>query len=155
FPHVRKENPDAKVLIVGSGPYMDRYYDLVRKRGRLGEIIFSGFVPDAELPKYYAACDAFVTASRFETQGLVVLEALATGKPVAGANSRAIPEVVQPGRNGFLFEPTNPRAAAQAVLLALDHRDEMAEPARETALKYSIDRSTRRLEAVYEGLAAA
>src|SRR3990172_5953291 len=70
---------------------MDRYYDLVRKRGLLGEIIFTGFVPDAELPKYYAACDAFVPASRFETQGLVVLEALGTGKPVAGGNRRATP----------------------------------------------------------------
>lgn len=155
FPYVKLQNPDAKLLIVGSGPYLGKYYDLVRKLDLLGDVIFTGFVPDAELPKYYAACDAFAIASRFETQGLVVLEALATGKPVAGANSRAIPEFVQPGRNGFLFEPTNPRAAAQAVLLALDHRDEMAEPAREVALKYSIDRCTRRLEAVYEGLAAA
>jgi len=153
FPHVRKENPDAKLLIVGSGPYMDRYYDLVRKRGLLGEIIFTGFVPDAELPKYYAACDAFVTASRFETQGLVVLEALATGKPVAGANARAIPEFIEDGRNGFLFDPSDPRAAARAMLQTLEHRDEMRESARRTALAYSIDRCTERLETVYSDLA--
>jgi len=155
FPYVKLENPDAKLLVVGSGPYMDRYYGLVKKRDLVGDVIFTGFVPDADLPRYYAACDAFAIASKFETQGLVVLEALATGKPVAGANKRAIPEFVRHGGNGFLFEPDNPREAAKAILGCLDHRDEMRAAARETALAYSIDRCTRRLEAVYEGLAAA
>ncbi len=155
FPYIKLKNPDSKLLVVGSGPYLDRYYDLVKKRGLVGEIVFTGFVPDADLPRYYAACDAFAIASKFETQGLVVLEALATGKPVAGANKRAIPEFVRHGTNGFLFEPDNPREAAEAVLMALDHRDEMREAARETALDYSIDACTRRLEAVYEGLATA
>jgi len=154
FPYVKKENPDAKLLIVGSGPYMERYYDLVRNRGLLGDVIFTGFVPDAELPKYYAACDSFVIASKFETQGLVVLEALATGKPIAGANARAIPEFVENGRNGFLFDPENPRDTADAMLRTLGRRDEMRESARETALAYSVDRCTERLEAVYDRLAS-
>ena len=155
FPYVKLDNPDAKLLVVGAGPYMDRYYDLVRKRDLLGDVIFTGFVPDAELPTYYAACDAFAIASKFETQGLVVLEALSTGKPVAGANSRAIPEFVEHGRNGFLFDPDSPREAAEAIRLSLDRRDAMKGPARETAMNFSVDRCIRRLEGVYEGLVAA
>jgi 1,2-diacylglycerol 3-alpha-glucosyltransferase len=155
FPYVKLENPDAKLLVVGSGPYMDRYYDLVRKRGLLGDVIFTGFVPDAELPKYYAACDTFAIASKFETQGLVVLEALASGRPVAGANYRAIPEFVREGVNGALFDPNDVKGCAAAILRCLRDRDSMKEAARDVALTYSVERCTRRLERVYERLVAA
>src|SRR5438445_7305395 len=154
FPKVLEANPDTKFLIVGTGPYIEKYYDLVRHLGLLGDVIFTGFVPDAELPKYYAACDTFAIASKFETQGLVVLEALSSGKPVAGANSRAIPEFVEHGRNGYLFNPDSPREAARAVLMSLEHRDEMKDAARETALAFSVDAGTRRLETVYDGIVA-
>src|SRR3989442_306844 len=155
FPKVLEANPDTKFLIVGTGPYIEKYYDLVRHLGLSGDVIFTGFVPDADLPKYYAAADAFAIASQFETQGLVVLEALASGRPVAGANYRAIPEFVQEGVNGALFEPNDVRGCAAAVLRCLRNSDAMGEAARETALQYSVERCTRRLERVYERLIAS
>src|SRR3990170_968385 len=154
FRRVRDLNGDAKLLVVGSGPYLEKCYDLVRRLGLAGDVIFTGFVPDADLPKYYAAADAFAIASKFETQGLVVLEALASGRPVAGANYRAIPEFVQDGVNGALFEPNDVRGCAEAILRCLKQRDEMRGPARESALPFSIERCTRRLEHVYERLVA-
>lgn len=152
FPRVLEANPDTKLLIVGTGPYMEKYYDLVRHLGLSGEVIFTGFVPDADLPKYYAAADAFAIASKFETQGLVVLEALASGRPVAGANYRAIPEFVREGWNGSLFDPADVHGCAAAVLKCLRARDAMRDPARDTALDYSVERCTRRLEGVYQRL---
>jgi len=154
FPKVKEANPDTKLLIVGTGPYLEKYYDMVRHLGLSGDVIFTGFVADAELPRYYAAADAFAIASKFETQGLVVLEALASGRPVAGANYRAIPEFVQDGVNGALFEPNDVRGCAEAILRCLKQRDEMRDPARESALPFSIERCTRRLEHVYERLVA-
>src|SRR3989454_168371 len=141
--------------VVGTGPYMEKYYDLVRHLGLAGDVIFTGFVPDADLPKYYAAADAFAIASKFETQGLVVLEALASGRPVAGANYRAIPEFVREGVNGALFEPNDVRGCASAMLRCLREPDGMHEAARETALRFSVERCTRRLERVYDRLVAA
>jgi len=155
FPKILEANPDTKLLIVGTGPYMERYYDLVAHLGLSGDVIFTGFVPDADLPKYYAAADAFAIASKFETQGLVILEALASGCPVAGANYRAIPEFVRDGVNGALFDPTDVRDCANAILKCLRDRDAMHDAARETALAYSVERCTRRLERVYETLVAA
>lgn len=155
FPKIKEANPDAKLLIVGSGPYMEKYYEIARHLDLAGEVIFTGFVPDADLPKYYAAADVFAIASKFETQGLVVLEALASGRPVAGANFRAIPEFIQDGINGILFDPADVRGCADAILECLDRRDEMRDPARESALPYSVARCTRRLENVYERLMAA
>ena len=155
FPKVIEANPDTKLMIVGTGPYMEKYYDLVRHLGLSGDVIFTGFVPDADLPKYYAAADAFAIASKFETQGLVVLEALASGRPVAGANYRAIPEFVREGVNGALFEPNDVRGCAAAILRCLREPDGMREAARETALRFSVERCTRRLERVYDRLVAA
>jgi 1,2-diacylglycerol 3-alpha-glucosyltransferase len=155
FPRILEANPDTKLLIVGTGPYMEKYYDLVRHLGLSGEVIFTGFVPDADLPKYYAAADALAIASKFETQGLVVLEALASGRPVAGANCRAIPEFVRDGFNGALFDPADPRACAAAIVRCLRGRDRMRDAARESALPFSVERCTRRLEQMYERLVAA
>src|SRR5205809_1081120 len=155
FPKILEANQDTKLMIVGTGPYMEKYYDLVARLGLSGDVIFTGFVPDADLPKYYAAADAFAIASKFETQGLVVLEALASGRPVAGANYRAIPEFVREGVNGALFDPNDVRGCAAAILRCLRGRDSMQKAAREVALDYSVERCTRRLERVYERLVAA
>lgn len=152
FRFVKEANPDAKLVIVGRGPYMGRYYDIVRRLDLAGDVIFTGFVPEAELPQYYAAADIFATASRFETQGLSVLEALASGRPVAGANFRAIPEFVQDGRNGVLFDPGDVRDCADAILRCLRRRDAMSEAARESVIPFSTARCTRRLETMYARL---
>src|SRR2546426_935088 len=121
FRRVKQERPAAKLMFVGTGPYEEGLRALVRKRRLAADVIFAGFVPDAELPEYYAACDVFAIPSRFETQGLAVLEALASGRPVAGANFRAIPEFVREGESGHLFTPGNPEAAANAISRCLDH----------------------------------
>ena len=152
FPRIREDRPDARLVIVGTGPYLERYYDMVRHLGLSGEIIFTGFVPDADLPHYYAAADAFAIASKFETQGLAVLEALASGCPVAGADFRAIPEFVEDGVNGALFDPDDVQSCAQAVVRCLENRGRMQEAARASVLPYSVERCTRRLEGVYERL---
>ena len=154
FRAVKEVNPDAKLLVVGSGPYLEKYYDMVRHLDLSGEVIFTGFVPDADLPRYYAAADAFAIASKFETQGLVVLEALASGRPVAGADYRAIPEFVRDGVNGALFAPNDVQGCAAAILRCLGGRDAMGPAARESALPFSIARCTRRLEDLYTRLAA-
>src|SRR3989475_528877 len=131
---------------------------VVPSRAILDEILAlspAAKIADVDLPKYYAAADAFAIASKFETQGLVVLEALASGRPVAGANYRAIPEFVHEGVNGALFEPNDVRGCAAAILRCLREPDGMREAARETALRYSVERCTRRLERVYDRLVAA
>src|SRR5438132_1469053 len=78
-----------------------------------------------------------------------------SGRPVAGANYRAIPEFVREGVNGALFDPNDVAGCAAAVLRCLRDRDSMREAARDVALTYSVDRCTRRLERVYERLVAA
>jgi 1,2-diacylglycerol 3-alpha-glucosyltransferase len=152
FARLKSWRPKAKLLLVGRGPYEPGLRALVRKKGIADDVIFAGFIPDDELPSYYAASDAFAIASRFETQGLAILEAMASGRPVAGVNFRAIPEFVRDGRNGFLFPPRDANGAAAAIDLCLDDRTTLGRGARQTAEGYTVESTTRKLLRVYETL---
>ena len=155
FANVKRDRPDAKLLFVGTGPFEPEVRARVGAWGLQDDVIFAGFVPDADLPAYYAAADVFAIASKFETQGLVVLEAMASGKPVAGANFRAIPDFVRNGTNGYVFPPGDPQAAAAAINRCLDERRVLGPRARATAEQHTVEASTRRLVHMYERLLVA
>ena len=142
--------PDLRLLVVGAGPAMESYKKEVSKLGLSDRVVFTGFLPDEELPVAYASCEALVISSTFETQGLVVLEALASGTPVVGIRYRAIPEFVHEGKNGCLFESDS---CAEAIMRCLDRGDSMMMSAVSSAREYSIDACTAKLERTY-GLAA-
>jgi 1,2-diacylglycerol 3-alpha-glucosyltransferase len=137
------------LMIVGDGPAREHYMKLAAELGIADRTIFTGFVPDSELPQYYAANDAFVMASKFETQGIVVLEAMACGKPVAGINYRAVAEIVKDGVNGFLFDDS-PESCASAMEKALDCSDHVRKAARQSAERYSMTDGIKRLVELYE-----
>jgi len=106
-------------------------------------------VSNEDLPKYYAASDTFAIASKFETLGIVMTEALATGTPVAGINHRVVPEVIQDGYNGHLFED-DPEDCARQILACLDAPDEMRKNAIESANRFDTDKCMDKLESIYK-----
>lgn len=67
-------------------------------------ITFLGWIPHDKLASYYSACDAVIMPSRWEAFGLVAIEAMKYGKPVIVSNRGALPELIEDGRNGFVFE---------------------------------------------------
>jgi 1,2-diacylglycerol 3-alpha-glucosyltransferase len=148
FALLNKDDPDTVMMIVGEGPAKEHYMQVARDLGVAGRTVFTGFVPDGDLPGYYAACDVFTIASKFETQGLVVLEAMATGKPVAGINYRAVAEIIHDREDGFLFEET-PEDWVRAVKLALGASSSLRENARRRSEQFSIAEATRRLVEIY------
>ncbi len=152
FSIVKKKKPNCKLVIVGKGPGLEYYKKMVKMEGIKRDVVFQDFVvPDDILPQYYTAADVFVFPSKFETQGIVAMEAMASGKPVAGANYRAIPEYVQNGKNGFLFDPDNPEDCADAIVKCLNlHSEDVKVYARKTAEEYSIEKCADRLTRVYE-----
>ena len=139
-------NKKARLVISGEGPAKQDVMSLVEKMGLQKQVTFLGFLPEHELPLYYAAADVFVTASTFETQGLTVLESMGCGTPVVGANSMAIPETLKDGENGRLFAPMDEEDCADKIeeILQLDAkgRERMRSEARLTAQGYSIPKMT-------------
>jgi len=136
---------DTILMLVGKGPAEEMLRTKAEALGVGDRVIFSGFVSDEELPIYYAAADAAISASRFETQGLSIIEAMATGLPVVCVNERAFSSFVEDGKNGFLFEDN----MLEAIEKALNASSEIREEARRTAERFSIAASAKELEDLY------
>lgn len=90
-----------------TAPPLQRYRDRIRIRG---------LVSAAELERCYAACDVLVAPSRYESFGLIYLEAMVWGKPVIGTRSGGIPDVITDGREGLLAEPGDARSLARCMI---------------------------------------
>jgi 1,2-diacylglycerol 3-alpha-glucosyltransferase len=143
------KSKNIKFVFAGTGPSLHRYQQMALRLGLRDTVRFTGFVKEDELQKYYAAADLFCTASTFETLGIVLLEALASGKPVVGADSLAIREIIKNGRNGEKFPAGNFRACARKIEKVINNYPQYEETVG-TAEKYSIKNSTDMLLNVYK-----
>jgi glycosyltransferase involved in cell wall biosynthesis len=119
FELVRKEVPDARLLIVGEETPFSRGFaaqmqELARELGVADAVVFTGARKD--VPAVMAACDVFSMPSDEEPFGLVYLEAMAMGKPVAAIGNGGTPEVVIHGEDGLL-SPTKEDFRAYAANL--------------------------------------
>lgn len=95
---------DFKMLMVGDGPERNYYEHLSIKLGLRDNVTFTGTVPNKETPVYFGAADAFLFASKTETQGIVVLEAFAGEAPVLAVEASGVSDLVRSGYNGILTE---------------------------------------------------
>ena len=94
---------NANLLIVGDGPDLEKYIKQSEKLGIKDNVIFTGKVPWEEVTKYYQLADIFATASRSETQGLTVIEAMAASLPVVAVDDESFRNVIVEGLNGEIF----------------------------------------------------
>jgi glycosyltransferase involved in cell wall biosynthesis len=114
------------------------------------EPIFTGYVPDADLPALYAGADLFVYPSLYEGFGLPPLEAMACGTPVITSNTSSLPEVV--GDAGVMVDPLDTEALADAIVSLLNderRRNELAEAGPKRAAQFTWDRTARETVEVY------
>ncbi len=148
FQMLAKRHSDVRLMIVGTGPAKEHYEGMAKDLGLKDLVIFTGFLPDDQLPEYYAACDVLTLASKFETQGLVALEAMAIGKPVVGINFRAVAELIDDGVNGYRFEE-DPESWMKAIEMGLANSKEMGSKAIERASQFSTANETGRLVGLY------
>ncbi|HEU5318363.1 MAG TPA: glycosyltransferase family 4 protein [Chloroflexota bacterium] len=119
---VLEREPAARLVLVGGAQQADPdYVAELRTRAAapdlVGKVTFAGERTD--VPRLMAACDVFVLASEWEGFGLVLVEAMATGKPVVATSVSGIPEVVVQGETGLLVPPHDPSSFATAVLSLL------------------------------------
>jgi glycosyltransferase involved in cell wall biosynthesis len=110
--------PTAKLLIIGVGQMEQKWKNLTESLGLAERVIFLGEVSDAEKAAYYAACDVFVlpSAERSEAFGAVLVEAMASGKPVISTElGTGTSWVNQHGETGLVVPPRDPHALATAL----------------------------------------
>jgi 1,2-diacylglycerol 3-alpha-glucosyltransferase len=143
-----KKRRKIKFVIAGTGPAMDQYIRYVHRNGLERTVKFVGFVSERELPKYYAAADVLCMPSTFETQGIVSLEAMASGKPVVGADYLALRDLIVNGKNGEKFKPLDYRDCAMKIEKVINNLSSYKECVK-TAREYSIAKVTDGLLKTY------
>ncbi|MDE0581917.1 N-acetyl-alpha-D-glucosaminyl L-malate synthase BshA [Planococcus sp. A6] len=142
----------AKLLLVGDGPEMSRIHQQVKDLHIEQEVLFLG--KRDNLSELYSMSDVKLLMSEKEAFGLVLLEAMACGVPAIGTQIGGIPEIIEPGENGFLVELGDIDAAADAAIRILTD-DMLHEKLSVTALETATKRfSSEKILAEYETLYA-
>lgn len=119
FSRVICDIPDAKLLIVGGGPIKKNIENLIDNFGLKESVILVGRVSEEDLPKYYAASNLVVLPSLMEGFGIVLLEAMASGKPCIATNVGGTEDVVVDNETGFIIPPAYPDSLYKAILTLL------------------------------------
>jgi len=152
MPHALRERPDLILVVAGEGPALPALKRRAEALGIASQVRFVGYLDRvSELPDSYAAADVFVFASRTETQGLVLLEAMASGVPVLAFAALGTREIVESGR-GAMVAPQNATDFGRTLAaLANDpaRRQQMAAAARLFATEWSTEACAHRLAGVY------
>lgn len=114
FYKIKRRGIKHKLVIAGAKSYKcDEVFDIVNNLNLRRDIIFTGHVPNSDLPSFYSAADIFVYPSLYEGFGLAPLEAMACGAPVITSNTSSFPETI--GDAGFLIDPRNVDAFADGI----------------------------------------
>lgn len=146
--------PAAQLVLVGEGDDRPRLEGLARALGIAEHVRFVGAVPHEAVGDYYLAADLFLFPSTSETQGIVVLEALAAGLPVIAVASDAAADLLGNGQGGILT-PEEPVQFARGVVELWgqpERRQPMGMAGRDIAAGYAPDACAARMLGLYEEL---
>lgn len=155
LPLVRRVYPTVRLVVVGRGE-ADQYQHLLGSQWQ-NQVIFAGCVSREALPRYYAGCDIFCSpAIGRESFGLVLLEAMASGRPIVASNIRGYAGVMTHEHEGLLVEPKNAEALAAGLLRLLNDqrlRQQLGERGRRTAAAHDWQEVSRRVVRYYREVA--
>jgi glycosyltransferase involved in cell wall biosynthesis len=152
---LRKTHPEVLLLICGEGPAKNDLEQQVKRLGLESNVIFVGYLDrETELLDCYRAADIFVFASRTETQGLVLLEAMALGVPVVSTAMMGTIDILSPNRGALVAQENAEDFASKVALLLNDRRLRLSigDEGREYAKTWSAPATARRVTDIYRGV---
>ena len=153
FVEIKREMPNTRLIICGPGTRLRKRYETWVKDVRLQDVVFTGLVNYDEQPSYYRTADIFCApATSHESFGLILLEAMATGRPIVATNIDGFATVVTNGEEGLLVPPMTVHPLAHALLTLLNDKQlrlQMAQKGLITAQKYDWEGVASRVLAYY------
>ena len=154
FEGLKREIPEAVLVIAGEGYLRDKLSDLVDRLGLKGSVLFTGFQMDVR--RIIATFDVAVLPSFFEGMGRVLLEAMTMGKPVVASSVGGIPDLVHHGKTGFLVTPGSVSELKSGLLTLIRNKalaKEMGEEGRKCiSEEFSAGRMAQSIEKLYREL---
>jgi len=150
--YISKHLPKTCLVLIGDGPERTRLAHLANKLGLKQQVIFLGFIVRSEVMKIISASDLFVFASRTETQGVCLLEALAAGKPAVAIEATGVVDVMKGDKGGFLVQGDEIDFADKVISLLKDSLlfSRKVKEAHDVAQLYSSSHLARMLISCYE-----
>jgi phosphatidylinositol alpha-mannosyltransferase len=147
--HIKQEIPNSRLIIVGPGTRLRNKYEKRVAQNGLKDVVFVGCVSHDELPRYYKTADIVCApATGKESFGIVLLEAMALGKPVVASNIDGYASIMTHGAEGLLVPPKDEKALAQALLSLMESkslRQQMGVRGRLTAADYDWKRVVQKV----------
>ena len=143
---------DFQLLIIGDGPQKQELEQYAHELDILENITFLGTVPNEEIAAFHCASDLFLFASKSETQGIVLLEAMAGKSPVVAVKATGVCDVVRNGQNGYMTEEREEAFAEKIQQLLCDSElyNKLVEGAGDTAWRYRNEAVSWMAEYSYE-----
>lgn len=153
FAGVLDQVPEAELVIVGDGTDRRHLNDLVRALGITAQVKFLGRVMPPDVIDIYRSATVFATASETETQGIVLIEAAATGLPLVAVDAGAVRELCQNRQNGYLCTPRRTEEMTDALVKILQDeklQTKYSAKSLEIAQKHDLSHTLRRFVEIYE-----
>jgi glycosyltransferase involved in cell wall biosynthesis len=140
---------DVRLDVLGKGPQMEE----IKKIAAESEVIhIHGFVTGSDLDEFYKLADATVVSSKwYDNSPMVIYESYFQGTPVIGANIGGIPELIEEGRTGFLFNPNDQNSLQNAIESAIKtDNGKLRKGVEEVRKRYTMDKHFTELLSEYE-----
>lgn len=152
FPLIFEHYPKCRLIIVGNG-WLKEYYRMYLSKEMLKNVFFEGYVSREDLPRYYATADVFCApAIGGESFGIVLLEAMASGKPIVASSIKGYSELIADGQEGILVPRKDSMAIKEAVIKLIKDkklRQKMGQQGCIKAQKYGWDKISKEIENYY------
>ncbi|MBM2824998.1 MAG: phosphatidylinositol alpha-mannosyltransferase [Dehalococcoidales bacterium] len=153
FKQVKETIPNSRLIVVGPGTALRRVYERWIRINKLQDVVFVGYVPYDQLPRYYQTADIFCApALSRESFGIVLIEAMAMGKPIIASNIKGYASVLTHDQEGLLVPPKNSQELARALLSLLGdsaRRQQMGTKGKLNAREYSWEKVAGRVVDYY------
>ena len=155
YSQLKWEYPELRLIVVGPGNLDADCWRVMSERN-LQDVVFTGSVPAGDIPRYYASCHVFCApATGQESFGIVLLEAMASGKPIVAARNRGYSAVVSHRNQALMVPPKDSEALADAIRELMedaDLRKQLADDGREDVQRYSWGVVAEEVMDYYESL---
>ncbi|MFC1956965.1 glycosyltransferase family 4 protein [Chloroflexota bacterium] len=154
YRRVKRDIPNSRLIIVGPGTKLRDKYEKQVKKYDLKDVVFTGHTSHEELPRYYKTADVFCApATGWESFGIVLLEAMAVGKPIVASDIDGYASILTHGAEGLLVPPKDDKSLAQALISLLNDeklRQEMGAKGILKAQEYDWKNVARQVEGLYK-----
>ncbi|BDU49981.1 glycosyltransferase family 4 protein [Haliovirga abyssi] len=148
---LKEKDDNIKLMLVGDGPYREKLKNRCKELNIEENVVFAGYVQRENIAEYYRESDIFVFSSLTETQGLVVLEAMATGIPVVAVKASGVEDMVENGVSGFLTSLDEKEFVEKIDLILNDEElyKEISKKSMEEAEKFTPENTFAKMADIY------